>query len=125
YAVLMLFLTIQLQAQKPTLEDYQRAVSFLPENLNNKTVFNLYTQVYWFKDNSGIWFVDHDKNGKTYKTLSFKNNRVQPMFDHDKLAQELSKLAENKLESGQWSLSNIERTKDGHLKFNFESKTYI
>lgn len=125
YAVLMLFLTIQLQAQKPTLEDYQRAVSFLPENLNNKTVFNLYTQVYWFKDNSGIWFVDHDKNGKTYKTLSFKNNRVQPMFDHDKLAQELSKLAENKLESGQLSLSNIERTKDGHLKFNFESKTYI
>lgn len=125
YAVLMLFLTIQLQAQKPTLEDYQRAVSFLPENLNNKTVFNLYTQVYWFKDNSGIWFVDHDKNGKTYKTLSFKNNRVQPMFDHDKLAQELSKLAENKLESGQLSLSNIELTKDGHLKFNFESKTYI
>lgn len=125
YAVLMLFLTIQLQAQKPTQEDYQRAVSFLPENLNNKTVFNLYTQVYWFKDNSGIWFVDHDKNGKTYKTLSFKNNRVQPMFDHDKLAQELSKIAENKLELGQLSLSNIDRTKDGHLKFNFESKTYI
>ncbi|MBO3099175.1 S9 family peptidase [Gelidibacter pelagius] len=124
YAVVMLLLTTQIQAQKLTQEDYQRAVSFMPENLNNKTVFNLYTQVYWFKDKSGLWFVDYDKNGKTYKTLSFKNNKIKPLFDHDKLAQSLSKIAENELESGQISLSNIERTKEGYLKFDFESKTY-
>ncbi|MBA6153176.1 DPP IV N-terminal domain-containing protein [Gelidibacter gilvus] len=120
----MLFLTTQIQAQKLTQEDYQRAESFRSENLNNQIVYNLYTQVYWFEDESGLWFIDHDKNGKTYKALYFKDYKVQPLFDQNRLAQKLSLIEEKDLESGKLSLSNIERTKDGHLRFNFESKSY-
>ncbi|MBJ7881516.1 S9 family peptidase [Gelidibacter salicanalis] len=124
YIVIVLFLTTQIQAQKLTQDDYKRAVSFMPDNLNNKTVFNLHTDVHWFKDNSGIWFVDYSKAGKSYKTVSFKNNKVNPLFDHDKVAQALSKIAEKELEANQLALSTIERTKADQLTFNFESKTY-
>ncbi|TXE09074.1 prolyl oligopeptidase family serine peptidase [Gelidibacter salicanalis] len=125
YALLLLMLSTQLQAQKLTHEDYKRAVSFMPDNLNNKTVFNLHTDVQWFKDNSGIWFVEHGKTGKTYQSMAFKNYRVTPLFDHHKVAQALSKVTQKEVDGNQMELSNIERTKADHLSFNFESKTYL
>ena len=38
------------QAQELTKEDYARAVSFMYDNYNNKTAFNLYTSINWFKE---------------------------------------------------------------------------
>lgn len=125
YFLVAISLTTQISAQKPTQADYERAVSFMHENLNNKTVFNLHTNVYWFKDNSGIWFVDYGKNNRVYKTLSFKDYKVKSLFDHKKIAQELSKITAKEIEANQLKISTIERIKEGHLMFDFESKTYI
>jgi len=125
YAALLLLVTTQIQAQKLTQEDYKRAVSFMPDNLNNKTVFNLHTDVQWFKDNSGLWFVEHGKTGKTYQYLAFKNYKVNPLFDHQRVAQALSKVAAKEVNANEMELSKIERSKTDQLTFNFESKTYL
>ena len=47
-----------------TQAKYDNAVSFLYNNYNNKKVFNLNTNVNWFQDNSGIWFIDYSKEKK-------------------------------------------------------------
>lgn len=124
YLVMLLMVTSQIQAQKLTQDDYNRAVSFMPDNINNKTVFNLHTDVQWFKNNSGAWFVHHNKAGKTYQSVVFSNYKIRPLFDHSKVAHALSKVTEKEVDANQMELSNIERTKADQLTFNFESKTY-
>ena len=116
--------TSSLQAQGLTEDDYARAVSFMHNNYNNKTAFNLHTSVNWFKNGSGLWFVDYSKRGSTYKTVAFKKNKVQVLFDHDKLANALNTFLEKKVESNAMSISGIERTENGNLTIKISGKTY-
>ena len=122
--IAFLLVSTSFQAQEVTHKDYQRAVSFMYDNLNNKTAFNLYTSVNWFKDGSGIWFIDYSKDKKTYKTVNFKNYKVVDLFNHEKLATALNSLTKKSIESNQLSVSNIERIKDRNLDLKFEGKTY-
>jgi len=122
--VALMLTSIPFQAQEVTQEDYSRAVSFMYDNSYNKTAFNLYTNVNWFKDNSGVWFVDYSKDKKTYKTVNFENNKVTDLFNHEKLASALSKVSEKPVLANTLSISNIETTKNGNLDFSFEGKAY-
>ncbi|PHR71565.1 MAG: S9 family peptidase [Lutibacter sp.] len=125
YVIIVLILTAgSAQAQKITQDDYKRAVSFMYDNYNNKTAFNLHTSINWFKDNSGIWFIDYSKDGKTYKTVSFKDYSVNPLFNQSKLTNAINKLLDRKIEFNQLSVSKIERIKEGNLSFYFEGKGY-
>jgi dipeptidyl aminopeptidase/acylaminoacyl peptidase len=112
------------QAQKLSINDYQRAVSFMHDNYNNKTVFNLHTSVNWFKNKSGLWYIDHSKKGKAYKSLSFSDFKIKPLFDHKKFGLALSELLNKEIDPNQLSLSNIEKTETGDLTFTFENKSY-
>ena len=112
-------------AQNLTLEDYNRAVSYTYGNSYNKRVFNLSTDVNWFKDNLGIWFIDYSKEGKTYKNVSFKNYTVTTLFNHVKLANALSEFSQKEVESNNLSLSNIEFEDGENLSFEALGKVYI
>ena len=108
--------------QQVSEKNYESAVSFMYNNYNNKTAFNLFTNVYWFEDGSGIWFVDHSKEGKTYKTVNLKKKKVELMFDHDKIAKALAIFLEKEdVKANQLSLTNIEKTKEG-LLFSVDQK---
>ena len=75
-----------------TEQEYENAVSYMYANYNNKTAFNLHTTVNWFKDNSGIWYIEYAAGTKVYKTVNFKdyknkarqNNEVDTFFIHTK-----------------------------------------
>ena len=113
-----------IQGQELTRDDYKRAVSFMHDNYNNKTAFNLHTSVNWFKDNSGLWFIDHSLKGKSYKTLLFTDYKIDPLFDRDKLGRSFAELLNKEVDPTQLSISSIERTETGDLTFSFEDKSY-
>jgi len=121
---LLLIIPIQMNAQKLSQEDYKSALSFMYENYNNKTAFNLDTNVNWFIDNSGIWFVDFSKNGATYKTVSFKTHRVELLFNQLKLANELNKFLDKKVTENNLSINSIEKNKSGNLIITVKGKKY-
>ena len=128
--IYLLFLALQLilsplYSQEVTHEDYKRAVSFLHDNHNNKTVFNLKTKINWFKDGTGLWFIDYSKNKKTYKLVDFKNTKVLDLFNHNKMASALTEFSEKLIKENQLSLSNIEKRGKGNLEFQFEDKSYV
>ncbi|MCO4822561.1 MAG: prolyl oligopeptidase family serine peptidase [Flavobacteriaceae bacterium] len=112
-------------AQEVTLDHYERAVSFMYDNYNNKTAFNLYTSVNWFKDKSGFWFIDYSKDKMIYKTVSFKGKKVENLFNHEKLAQSLSDISKEKVKSNGISVSNIERNSNGDLTILFKEQKYV
>lgn len=125
YLLFTLFLVItSIEAQDLTQDDYARAVSFMYNNYNNKTAFNLHTNVNWFKDNSGIWFIDYSKKGKTYKTVAFKSDNVQLLFNHEKLANTLNTVLEKEVKAADLSISSIEKTENGDLTIKAYEKTY-
>ena len=69
-----------------SINDYERAVSFLSKNLNNKRVFDLYVEANWFPDSTGMWYVNQSPESKKYIGLSFPNLKKYDLFDHQKLA---------------------------------------
>ena len=112
--ITLLLLALQLifnplYSQEVSLEDYKRAVSFLYDNYNNKTVFNLKTKINWFKDGTGLWFIDYGKNKKTYKLVDFKNKKELNLFNHNKMANALTEYSEKLIKENHLSLSNIEK----------------
>ena len=117
--------TSTLQSQSLTKEDYARAVSYLPDNFDNKTVFNVNTKVNWFANGSGIWFLEYSNEGKTYKTVNFKSPKVKPLFDHHKLAKAFQKTYGKELEAKDLSLQNIEYDDDKNLSFSSLDKSYV
>ena len=126
----LLFLALQLilsplYSQEVTHEDYKRAVSFLHDNHNNKTNFNLKTKINWFKDGTGLWFIDYSKNKKTYKLVDFKNTKVVDLFNHNKMASALTEFSEKLIKENQLSLSNIEKRGKENLEFKCEDKSYV
>ncbi len=113
-----------INAQEITQDDYRRAVSYMYDNYNNKTAFNLYTSVNWFKDGSGLWFVDYSKAGKAYKTVDFKKHQVDLLFDHERLAAALSEILNKTIKPTALSISSIEPTENGNYTFKAEDKKY-
>ena len=112
-------------AQNITLKDYNRAVSFLPSNSYNKTVFNLKTKVNWFHNGKGLWFIAFSKSGKAYKKVSFHDHNVKPLFNHEKLANALSEFLKKDISPNAMSLSNIEYLDKENLLFKSSGKSFI
>ncbi|MDO5977494.1 S9 family peptidase [Flavivirga spongiicola] len=118
--------TATLQSQNLSQEDYKRAVSYMYNNYNNKTVFNLDTPVDWFKDGSGIWFIEYSKKGKTYKTVHFKKDQEATLlFDHEKLAKAFLETFKEEIKPTDLSLSKIEYENEKKLSFNTLGKSYV
>jgi len=115
---------LPITAQEISEDDYSRAVSYMYKNYNNKTVFNLYTSVNWFKDGSGLWFVDYSKSDKTYKTVDFKNNKVKSLFDQVKLAAALSEILDKTINPTALSISSIEPTENGNYTIIADGEKY-
>ncbi len=77
-------------AQQLTLADYKRAVSFMPNNLVNKEIFNINIQAFWAQDNSGFAYMKMDKTGRYFEWLDFGDGEVKPLFDVKRLVKVLS-----------------------------------
>ena len=126
YSLSILFVVVCVSSvfsQKLSQEDYKRAVRFMYDNYNNKTAFNLYTSVYWFKDNSGLWFVDYSQKGKAYKKADFKKGKVEQLFDHEKLAEALNQMVKTEVRASNLELFEFQNIKEG-LSFKYKDATY-
>ena len=79
-------------SQQITKADYERAVGYLWQNVNNKKAFNLYIQPNWFPDSSGLWYINRSKDNKKYLKITLPKLEKSELFDHDKLAAILANL---------------------------------
>lgn len=77
-------------SQSITKADYARAVSFLPQNLNGKKMFNINVQPAWAGDSTGVLFVTQNKEDKQFNKIDLKKMQAEPLFDHERLAKLLS-----------------------------------
>ena len=121
----ILWMTPQtIQAQDITENDYNRAVSFLWENLNNKKVFNTHVRPHWFEDDSGFWYLSHTPTSKKFMKVQFSRKQPVDLFDHEQVATELSTLLDKEVNAMALPFNAIERIKKGKADITIKGQHF-
>lgn len=115
---------VQAQEQLPET-DYERAVSFLWRNVNNKKAFNLNVIPNWFPDSTGFWYIVQDKNAKSYMKVEFTDLKPVKWFDHEKLAVVLENEMEEKVKASDLPISLLKYVDKNKIKFSANNQKYI
>jgi dipeptidyl-peptidase-4 len=125
---LVLFLLIShiVSAQDSiSIEDYNRAIGFLGENINNKRAFNLHIQANWFPDSTGVWYVHQSPDSKKYLQITLPGKLKSDLFDHVKLAALLSDSMDIEIEANDLPLTKVEYKSAKELLLSVKKLTYI
>ncbi|RZK91636.1 MAG: S9 family peptidase, partial [Pedobacter sp.] len=110
--------------QELTKADYARAVSFLWPNLANKKVFNLSLQPAWFPDSTGFSFVTYSSSDKVFNKVEFKNMKIVPLFDHERLARLLNDSLKTTVKATALPFDFARYINKSTIEFNVQGKAY-
>ncbi|WP_242202625.1 S9 family peptidase [Aestuariivivens insulae] len=119
---LFLLSSLFLKAQEITLQEYERAVAFM--NYGDM-VHNLYTNVNWYQDGTGFWFVDKSEEGNLYKTVYFKGLEVKPLFNQEKLALALNGVLGKNTTAKSISITKVENINKDKVELVAYGKTLL
>lgn len=109
-----------------TLQDYERAESFLPGNLA-KRAYGLELKPNWTGKGNEFWYSSRCRKGMTYYRVQPEAGIQEPAFDHNRLAAALSQLqhlAEPNLNAQELELSDLAWPEHGLLDFTFREKRW-
>ena len=108
-----------------SLEDYKRAVSFLPANLINKKVLNANIIPIWAEDSTGVAFITDDKAGTHYQAIEKKQAKIAPLFNHEALSKLLSDSLKTEMKPAELKLSNLRWLNNDTLRFTVGTATVL
>lgn len=115
---------LQVQAQDITKEDYQRAEQFLYQNVN-ELVFRADVNPHWAEEQPKFWYRVDTQKGEEYILVDAREEKKQPFFDQEKLAQNLSESFGKKIDPYGLPLSRLEwNPKDESLEFFHKDKKW-
>lgn len=108
-----------------TKADYERAQSYLFENINNKEALNLDINPYWFRDNTGFWYLEHEKDAKIFKRLRFSDYEITDLFDHEEVANQLSELLDRNIDPYDLPFNELWQRVDNNFRAQIDNKDYL
>ncbi|NRB63787.1 MAG: prolyl oligopeptidase family serine peptidase [Saprospiraceae bacterium] len=108
-----------------TINDYNRAVGFMQENVINKKAFNLEIQPNWFPDSSGVWFIHHSPDDKKYLKITFPDLQQSDLFDHKKLSKVLSDSLGVEMKANDLTITRIAYKNPKELIISARNKSYV
>ncbi|NCB67817.1 MAG: S9 family peptidase [Bacteroidia bacterium] len=115
------FLGLILLAQA-TVEDYKRAFS-LNEKFRDK-VFYSGVNPQWIGKGHTFWYVSNTPEGRIYTLVDALKKTKKPLFDHQKLAEVLTKATDKKTDATKLYLQNIKAENRDTLYFEYEQKQW-
>jgi len=125
FTLLFALFSLQAVAQSVSKQDYQRAVSFMWDNLNNKKVFNLHVVPNWFADSTGFWYTHYSPEGKIYYQVTFKPLQKSVLFNHEQVAEKLKSQLNTTFDSKNLDIAAITHLKPGQISFTAKGKKFI
>jgi len=120
----VLLVTAITAAQGPTREDYKRAVAYQWGNLVNKKIFNAHVQPIWFDDSTGLGFISQDKSRKLFQKFLWKQNKIEPWFDQERLAKVLSDTTKTTLKANDLAIQALRYIDKTRVGFSLQGKSY-
>lgn len=109
-------------------EDYVRAESFLPWNIN-KRIFNAEVKPNYTgkpeEKGEKFWYLDKGKDGKVFKYVDPEQDLHQPLFDHVRLASALSQASGTACSHDALPFDMLEILDEGKkIRFKIEKTTW-
>jgi len=118
------FVVIPCLSQGITLKDYERAVSFLSQNLNGKKVFNTNVAPFWAVDSSGVAFITQNKDGRQFNKIDLQKMQIEPWVDKNRLAKLLSDSLKTPVKADELPFTNVRYIDKNKLSFTATNKNY-
>lgn len=115
------FLGLILFAQA-TVEDYKRAFS-LNEKFKDK-VFYSGVNPQWIGKSNTFWYVSNTPEARVYTFVNALKKTKKPLFDHQMLAEALTKATDKKIDAAKLYLQNIKAENNDTLFFEYEQKQW-
>ncbi len=108
-------------AAQGTLEDYQRAVRFLPGNMRHM-VFTADVYPNWIEKTDRFWYRSTGPKGSEFVLVDAAQNTSAPAFDHEKLAEGLSRAAHHTYQATDLPFDSFDFVEDGKaIRFDVEN----
>ena len=111
-------------AAQGTLEDYQRAQSFLPGNLRHK-VFMGDVAPNWIEKTNRFWYRSTSAKGTEFLLVDAAQNTSAPAFDHARLAEALSTASHRTYQATELPFDTFDFVEDGKaIRFDVDDSTW-
>ncbi len=111
-------------AAQGTLEDYQRAQSFLPGNLRHK-VFMGDVAPNWIEKTNRFWYRSTSAKGTEFILVDAAQNTSAPAFDHARLAEALSSASHRTYQATELPFDSFDFVEDGKaIRFDVDDSTW-
>ena len=115
----------QASTEKLSKNDYDRAVSFLYENVNHRKALNLHIDPYWFRENNGFWYAEYEGDAKVFKQYLFEEGEPSEFFDHEAVADQLSELLDKNVDPYQLPFDWLSQRVDRNFRVDIEGESYL
>ena len=122
--IVFILVTSTTTSQSITKSDYARAVSFLPQNLNGKKMFNINVASAWAGDSTGLLFVTQNKESKHFNKIDLGKMQVEPLFDHERLAKLLTDSLKSQVKATTLPFNTARYIDKNRISFNAGGKAY-
>ena len=111
-------------AAQGTLEDYQRAQSFLPGNLRHK-VFMGDVAPNWMEKTNRFWYRSTSAKGTEFLLVDAAQNTSAPAFDHARLAEALATASHRTYQATELPFDTFDFVEDGKaIRFDVDDSTW-
>lgn len=125
WLVLTALLTFPISsAGQGTLQDYQRAVQYLPGNLRHH-VFPADVTPHWIEKTERFWYHKVSAQGASFVLVDAEKGTSEPAFDHPRLAEALSKATKQTYSAADLPFSEFEFADDGKaIRFGLDGESW-
>lgn len=116
--------TVEMQPVRVNRANWALAERFSQANMRNLT-FSTAVAPRWIGETDSMFYQWRDRNGGTFYLVVPAQRLKRPLFDHAKLAEELSRLHRKAFEPGKLPFTSVNFTKDHkRLRFQVDSTRY-
>ncbi len=120
FSVLVTF--VSAQNQPVTKANYELASRFSPDDLK-RMVFSTKVEPHWLKNSNRFWYEYETSEGKYYYIVDPKLKSKSQLFDHDKLAADMTRLTGDPFDRKNLDIEKIEFiNNETALRFEVKSK---
>ena len=126
WMLLLLFCPLWLLSQQPTKQqkgNYSLASRFSPDKVN-KFLFSTSVDPHWLKTGDRFWYVYENREGKSWYIVDAAKVQRQPMFDHVRMAAEITKIVKDPFDAQHLPIENL-KFLPGETSIQFEVKSTI
>ncbi|MEQ8423137.1 MAG: S9 family peptidase, partial [Cyclobacteriaceae bacterium] len=90
-----------------TKANYELASRFSPDNLK-RLVFSTAVDPHWLKNSPRFWYVYETSEGKIYTIVDPRSKSKSLLFDHDKMAADMTRLTGDPYDKKNLDIENLE-----------------